>query len=67
MPGFVELAAVELAVTVSVGAVLAIISGLLSPLNHSELRHRPQECRRRGSVTALEAGPDQHRASKGRQ
>lgn len=47
MPIFVELVAVELAVTVSVGTVLAFVSGLLSPSKTSEPRG-PQVCRRCG-------------------
>jgi hypothetical protein len=67
MPVFVEMVAVELAVTVSVGAVLAFVSGLLSPPKQSEPQHRPQGCRHCGSATAVEAGLDQDRAGRRQQ
>jgi hypothetical protein len=64
MPAFVELFAVELAVAVSAGAVLAFVSGLVSTHRRRELPRGPQGCRNCGSVGTIDAGPDQGRASK---
>ena len=64
MPAFVELFAVELAVAVSAGAVLAFVSGLVSAPRRRELPHRPRACRNCGSVRTIDAGPDQDRTSK---
>jgi hypothetical protein len=58
MPVFVELVAVDFAVTVSVDAVLAFVSRLLSPSKQSELQG-PQACRH--------CGRKQQPATQGRQ
>ena len=64
MPAFVELFAVELAVAVSVGAVLAFVSGLVSTPRRREPPQGLRACRNCGSVGTIDAGPDQDRASK---
>ena len=65
MPVLIELFAVELAVTVSVGAVLAFVSGLMSTPEQSGQRDRPQGCRQCGSVRAVKAGQAEHGAGMG--
>jgi hypothetical protein len=67
MTAFIELVAVELAVTLSVGAVLGFVSWLLSTPERSKRRNRPQGCRHCGSVGADGSRPDQGRANKGHQ
>jgi len=67
MPVFVELVVVELAVTVSVGAVLAFVSGLMAPSKQNAQRRSPLGCRSCGLIRAIEAGPDPVHASQGRQ
>jgi hypothetical protein len=62
MAVFVELVAVELAVTVSVGAVMAFVAGLLSAPNQSERPCPPRGCDRCGAVVG-DAASIQHRPS----
>jgi hypothetical protein len=62
---FVELVAVELAVTVSLGAVVGFFSGLLSMPEQADRRNRRQACCRRDSVGLFEAAPHQGRATNG--
>jgi hypothetical protein len=58
MTVFIEQVAVELAVTLSVGAVFGFVSGLLSMPEHADQTHRRQSCRRCGSVVGAEPWPD---------
>jgi hypothetical protein len=62
---FAEPVAVELAVTVSLGAVLGLVSGLLSMPEQADRRNRRQACCRRGSVAAFEAALYQERPTNG--
>src|ERR1700686_1331542 len=64
---FVKHVAVEFAATVSPGAVLGFVSGLLPTPEQADRRNRRQagRRRRRGPVVAAEAGPYQERACNG--
>jgi hypothetical protein len=53
---FAEQVAIELAVTVSFGAIFGFVSGLLSTPGQTARR---QTCYRRSPVVAIEAGLDQ--------
>jgi hypothetical protein len=64
MPAFIELFAVELAVAVSAGAVLAFVSGLASAPTGREPGHRRLRCRDCGSAMSAGAGPDQYREAE---
>jgi hypothetical protein len=61
----VALVAVELAVTLSFSAVCAFVSGFLSTPGQSHRQNPGQACHRCGA--AMETGPDQDGAAKGRQ
>jgi hypothetical protein len=54
---FVELIAVELAVTVSLGAVFGFVSRLMSMPEQAERRNRRPTCFRCRSVTTFKAAP----------
>jgi hypothetical protein len=62
---FIEQVALELAVTVSVGAVLGFISGLSSMPEQADRRNRRQACRRQRSGAPYKAGPYHECATKG--
>jgi hypothetical protein len=65
MTVIVEQVAVELAVTLSLGAVFGFVSRLLSAPDQADRRNRQQHCCRCGSAVTAEAWPDQVPASKG--
>lgn len=65
MMAFVELVAVELAVTLSFGAVVSFVSGFLSTPGQPKRQNPRQACHRCGSAEAIEAWPDQDGAGGG--
>jgi hypothetical protein len=64
MMAFVELVAVELAMTLSFGVVVSFVSGFLSIPRQSERQNRRPACRC-GSAEAFEAWQDQDGAGEG--
>lgn len=67
MTAFIELVAVELAVTLSVGAVLGFASALSSTPEQSKRRDRPQGCRAAARLGLLGLGRVEARAGKAHQ
>jgi hypothetical protein len=59
MTTFIEKIAVEIVISLCVGAVLGVISGLLPSPDEAVRHNRRVVCHRRGSDELIEAGPDQ--------
>jgi hypothetical protein len=58
MTTFVEKIAVEIVVSLCVGAVLGLISGLMSMPDEAVRQNRQLVCRRCGSDATIDAQPD---------
>ncbi len=68
MTAFVEKIAAEIIITLCVGAVLGVISGLLPEADEAAARqNRRMVCRRCGSDAITEAKPKQAQAASERQ